>query len=173
MPNETNNASTNDANVPTGAVPTPDPYFCDHYVTTDAENRIVSLFSLTKVTDPPEGAIFLHEGLTLPRLFPDGIDNPNLTEPVAYGAVFLYEWDGEKPVLRSGEEKAADAAKLKALGEKKARINALKQMLSGTDYKTRKYVDGEISPEDYEPIKELAKAWRPEINELEEEIAPE
>lgn len=56
-------------------------------------------------------------------------------------------------------------------GERQSRINALRQLLSMSDYKVRKYIDGDLSPEEYEPIKEQAKAWRAEINQLEAEIA--
>lgn len=50
---------------------------------------------------------------------------------------------------------------------KKARIDVLKQQLSDTDYQAIKYAEGQISAEDYEPIKAQRQAWRDEINELE------
>lgn len=47
------------------------------------------------------------------------------------------------------------------------RIFELKELLASTDYKAIKYAEGEMSAEDYLPIKEQRKLWRKEINELE------
>lgn len=49
------------------------------------------------------------------------------------------------------------------------RIAELKQMLADTDYKAIKYVEGWITPEEYEPIKIQRQSWRDEINRLEKE----
>lgn len=54
---------------------------------------------------------------------------------------------------------------------RETRISELKQFLADTDYKTIKYVEGEISDEEYEPVLAERKAWRKEINELEEKYA--
>lgn len=48
-------------------------------------------------------------------------------------------------------------------------INALKQLLSNTDYKAIKYSEGLIPEKDYVEIREQREAWRARINELEEE----
>ena len=48
-------------------------------------------------------------------------------------------------------------------------INALKQLLTNTDYKAIKHSEGLISDEDYAEIKAQREAWRARINELEEE----
>ena len=53
---------------------------------------------------------------------------------------------------------------------KKARINELKTYLKATDYKSIKYAEGELSEEEFEPIKEQRKAWRAEINELQAQL---
>lgn len=47
------------------------------------------------------------------------------------------------------------------------RVEELKKKLSDTDYQAIKYAEGEISEEDYAPIKAQRKAWREEINKLE------
>lgn len=47
------------------------------------------------------------------------------------------------------------------------RIAELKELLSNTDYKAIKYAEGEMTPAEYEPIREQRKAWRNEINKLE------
>jgi hypothetical protein len=90
-------------------IPDISPYFRNCYITTDTENRITSLFSLPKGEEPPEGAIFLREGMTQPKLFPDGKENPTLAE----NGVYKYKWTGTAPEERSEEEKAADAEALR------------------------------------------------------------
>ena len=50
-------------------------------------------------------------------------------------------------------------------------IENLKQQLEDTDYKAIKYAEGELSEEEYAPIKEERKLWRARINELEIQIA--
>ncbi len=49
-------------------------------------------------------------------------------------------------------------------------IYELKARLAATDYKTLKFVEGEITEEEYAEIRELRKALRAEINLLEEQI---
>ena len=46
-------------------------------------------------------------------------------------------------------------------------IETLKQKLSDTDYQAIKYAEGQITEEDYRPIREQRQAWRDKINELE------
>lgn len=50
------------------------------------------------------------------------------------------------------------------------RISELKQKLQDTDYKAIKYAEGELTKEEYAPMKAQRKAWREEINKLEEEL---
>ena len=50
------------------------------------------------------------------------------------------------------------------------RVYFLKSSLSDTDYQAIKYAEGEITEEDYEPIKLQRREWRAEINRLEEEL---
>lgn len=50
------------------------------------------------------------------------------------------------------------------------RIRELKQLLADTDYKAIKYAEGEITAEEYEPIKLQRREWRKEINELEKNV---
>lgn len=52
---------------------------------------------------------------------------------------------------------------------KEQRISELKKNLYDTDYKAIKYAEGELTAEEYAPIKEQRRAWRQEINELETE----
>ena len=50
------------------------------------------------------------------------------------------------------------------------RIFALKNNLRKTDYKAIKYAEGELSAEEYAETLAQRRAWRAEINALEEEI---
>lgn len=50
-----------------------------------------------------------------------------------------------------------------------ARIAELKLMLENADYWTSKYTDGEYTPEEWAEKVAIRKAWRSEINELEEQ----
>ena len=52
-------------------------------------------------------------------------------------------------------------------------IGKLKRNLDNTDYQAIKFFDGEMSAEDYAPVKEQRKGWRKDINNLEKEIETE
>lgn len=56
------------------------------------------------------------------------------------------------------------------MNENEARINALQQLLSNTDYKATKYAEGWYSDEEYSQIKAQRQAWREEMRKLEAEI---
>ena len=49
-------------------------------------------------------------------------------------------------------------------------INACKILLEDTDYMAIKHSEGEISDEDYAPVREQRAEWRARINELEKEL---
>ena len=51
-------------------------------------------------------------------------------------------------------------------------INAFEILLSQTDYQALKYGEGQISEEDYTPIKAQRQEWRDRINEL-QQMEPE
>ena len=53
---------------------------------------------------------------------------------------------------------------------KRNRIAELKGVLDSSDYKQRKWIDGDMTDEEYAPIKAQRHAWRVEINQLEAEI---
>lgn len=50
------------------------------------------------------------------------------------------------------------------------KIADLKELLDSSDYKLCKYLDGDMTEEDYAPIRQQRHAWRVEINRLEAEI---
>lgn len=50
------------------------------------------------------------------------------------------------------------------------RIRELKQLLANTDYKVQKYLEGQMSEDEWTTAKAERQAWRDEINKLEEEF---
>ena len=48
-----------------------------------------------------------------------------------------------------------------------AEIARKKRALADTDYKVLKFIEGELTEEEFAPIRQQRKAWREEINELE------
>ena len=49
----------------------------------------------------------------------------------------------------------------------KSRIGELKIMLANSDYKTQKYIEGQLTEEEWAIAKTERQAWRDEIRELE------
>lgn len=52
----------------------------------------------------------------------------------------------------------------------KTRIEELKSLLAKTDYQAIKFAEGELSAEEYLPIKQKRRSYRAEINSLEEKL---
>ena len=48
----------------------------------------------------------------------------------------------------------------------KEKIAYLKKLLSDTDYQAIKYAEGEMTAEEFAPVKENRAKWREEINRL-------
>ena len=66
-----------------------------------------------------------------------------------------------------------DEAGYKAALEKESKfveIQELKAKLGSTDYKLFKYLEGELSEEEYQETKSKRQEWRTRINQLEEEL---
>lgn len=55
----------------------------------------------------------------------------------------------------------------KAKGEIKNQITQLKKQLADTDYQAIKYAEGQLTEQEYAPIKSQRQGWRDEINQLE------
>ncbi len=86
-----------------------DEFYNKHYITTDAQSRIVSGWSDGPHPDrDTSGAICINEqGGYQFRLFPGGEENPPL---YTMDGIPLYKWDGEQAIPRTEEEIAADRA---------------------------------------------------------------
>lgn len=84
-------------------------FYNKHYITTDAQSRIVFGWSDGPHPDrDTSGAICINEeGGYQFRLFPGGEENPPL---YTMDGIPLYKWDGEAVVPRTEEEIAADRA---------------------------------------------------------------
>lgn len=54
--------------------------------------------------------------------------------------------------------------------EIRGEINALKQLLTNSDYKAIKFAEGEMPEEEFAPIRAQRQAWRVRINELEQQL---
>lgn len=50
---------------------------------------------------------------------------------------------------------------------RKAEILSCKESLTNTDYKTQKYIEGQLTDEEWATVKAQRQAWRDRINELE------
>ena len=57
------------------------------------------------------------------------------------------------------------------INELNGKIFNLKKKLADTDYQAIKFAEGELSAEEFAPIKEQRQSWRAEINELEKQLA--
>lgn len=55
--------------------------------------------------------------------------------------------------------------------DKKQTIETLKRQLSATDYQAIKYAEGELTADEFAPVKAQRIEWRKRINELEKEVA--
>ncbi len=75
---------------------------------------------------------------------------------------FIVSDKNGKPVAITKQPSERDLAEV--------RIYELKSLLSESDYKAIKFAEGELSAEEYEPIKQQRRAWREEINLLEKQI---
>lgn len=69
------------------------------------------------------------------------------------------------------EQRAKESEKQIRIFKFQIRIGGLKSKLQSTDYKAIKYAEGELSAEEYAETREQRRAWRAEINALEEELA--
>ena len=56
------------------------------------------------------------------------------------------------------------------INELKVKIVSLKNRLKATDYQAIKHAEGELSSEEYAPIREQRRQCRAEINELEAQL---
>lgn len=72
----------------------------------------------------------------------------------------LYDATTKKEIIIEVEEQAN-------IFIKEIEINELKRQLAETDYQAIKYAEGQLTEEEYRPIKEQRQIWRDKINELE------
>lgn len=63
-----------------------------------------------------------------------------------------------------------DNTRRKIINDYKTKIQACKNRLKATDYKALKFAEGEISAEEYEPIRAERRAMREQINAFERRV---
>ncbi len=76
-----------------------------------------------------------------------------------------------KQKIKIAQEKRAKEAEIQSrIFKLEFRIGGLKSKLQSTDYQAIKYAEGELTAEEYADTLAQRRAWRAEINALEEEI---
>lgn len=109
-------------------------------------------FNMYFTTEPPQEEVYVEA-----------------TQEMVYGLKnHTLCWSGGQvvPYTKTAEEIAADEAKIKRQKAQRD-IFELKSKLRESDYKAIKYAEGEITAEEFEPVKAERRAWRVKINELE------
>ena len=84
----------------------------------------------------------------------------------------LYQWLSENDahveyIGTSPEQMRYIITPNDSLQFRRQKIIELKQLLADTDYKAIKFSEGELTEEEYAPIRAQRKQWREEINRLE------
>lgn len=128
-----------------------------HYITVDAENRVVGGFS-DAFRQSTEDAICINEqGGYQFRLFSDGEENPQLFD---YDYMIpLYMWDGTQVVARPAEDIEAD--RQKAMLPTEAEIRAQRdRLLTETDW--TQVLDAPIST----ACREAFRAYRQQLRDV-------
>lgn len=72
--------------------------------------------------------------------------------------------------MRKLDERQASAQKQNRILMAGVDIYALKMALAATDYKALKFAEGELTAEEYAPVRDERRALREKINALEAEI---
>lgn len=109
-------------------------------------------FNTYFTTEPPKEEVYVEATQEMI----DGLKNHTLC------------WSGGKvvPHTKTAAEIAADEAKIKRQNAQRE-IFELKSKLRDSDYKAIKFAEGELTSEEYAPVKAERRAWRAKINELE------
>ena len=74
--------------------------------------------------------------------------------------------DGKLKIVDNDEEQNSKEYKATQIENQ---INALKSNLTNTDYLAIKYSEGELSEDEFKPVRQKRKEWRDEIAKLEKE----
>lgn len=85
----------------------------------------------------------------------------------AYG-VYRYKLENSGVIVRNSLEMDVERERIKQKQANESRITGLKKRLSDTDYAIIKIAEGSATTEDYADIISSRKAWRDEINGLED-----
>lgn len=130
------------------------------YIKTNSKNEIVEInseifiadFTGWKPIDAGFGDKYAHaQGNYLEKSIVDDYGN--------YNYIYI-----DKKILDNPHPNAETIANLNQ------QITELKQQLANTDYQAIKYAEGELSAEDYAPMKIKRAGWRVEINQLQQQL---
>ena len=137
------------------------------YIKADEQGRILRCdggYTMSNI-DNVEGWLMIDEGngdrynLCQSHYFDGGLYTAD--------GICRYKWNGEKAVLRTEEELAADRAAREQREYLKNRVEELKKLLADSDYAVIKIAEGAADREQYARLIEQRQAWREEINSLE------
>lgn len=112
------------------------------------------------------GAIYIDSGIERHKLFA----TPELLKREPYNYKLVSVPNDDITDNDFNENLEFDVVKYNARKTKEqnlAKIIELKKLLSDSDYKALKHMEGFITDDDYEPIKKQRQQWREMINKLE------
>jgi len=111
----------------------------------------------------------LRDSLLQYKIVEDGI-NEETGEPITHEETFLPEGYVEITEQEFEEHQFSQELTKEQLRVKEIynQINIKKAELAATDYKCLKFIDGELTEEEYLPVKQHRAELRQQINELEE-----
>lgn len=130
------------------------------YIKTNAKNEITAINSELFITDFT-GWIEIDAGFgdKYTHAQNNYLDKSILDEYGNYNYIYI-----NKKILDNPHPNAETIANLNQ------QINELKQQLAETDYQAIKYAEGELSAEEYAPMKSQRAGWRVEINQLQQQL---
>lgn len=105
-------------------------FYNKHYITVDAENRIVGGFSDAFRAPADEHICINEKGGYQFRLFPNGEENPSLFD--WNGMVPLYKYEGGEVIKRTEEEIEAEREAIPAPEEKPTQLDIIEAQVTYT-----------------------------------------
>lgn len=136
-------------------------FIYDVYVRTNKNNKVTKVFS-TCFEQPREGDILIKSGSGDEYVHVQG-----MYQIYDKDGNYKYKVVGNKIVECTEEDNKIFIQRKEIMNQ----MSDIKRQLNDTDYKTLKYIDGDLSEEEYESIKNIRVILRKEYNNLEKELA--
>lgn len=109
--------------------------------------------------------------------FKDGSGHGTSLEPIVESEnvmpITKEEYDELMGVTNEEQGPKFTHKQLKSIYQKTYKIKSLKNKLASSDYQAIKFAEGEMTSEEYAPMKEQRRQWRAEINQLQAELDAE